>query len=199
MQKRSRRGVTTASSEALQAASPVRSGRAATAVNQAALHQATHILGQLPAKEKTGWSLKEAIALLKTPIQTALDKGYSREEITDLLSQVGIHIAPSSLKYYLNAAPTRSPSHRNTSHQEHHSTQMTTQIQSTTPSTSVPSLAERLEHGKYPGRRQQVEAVIAYLIEEPESTIEPESSTTASSQSPKSHRRTRAKIAGKST
>lgn len=59
------------------------------------------MLRDLPDKPRESWSLREAIHLLKDTIYGALDRGYSYEEVADLLSDRGIKISPSSLKSYL--------------------------------------------------------------------------------------------------
>ncbi|MFQ3616482.1 MAG: hypothetical protein SNJ57_02900 [Cyanobacteriota bacterium] len=70
-------------------------------VQQEAIEQATSLLEQLPEKPKEVWSLREAINLLHDSISTALDRGYSHEEIAALLADKNIKISVSSLKRYL--------------------------------------------------------------------------------------------------
>lgn len=68
------------------------------------LEQVTLTLQDLPEKPKEVWSLREAIALLYEPITAALDRGYSYEEVTSLLSKEGIDVSTSSMKRYLSTA-----------------------------------------------------------------------------------------------
>ncbi|GAB4134441.1 MAG: hypothetical protein Fur0046_06240 [Cyanobacteria bacterium J069] len=70
-------------------------------VQQTSIEQATNLLDQLPEKPKEVWSLREAIDLLQDSISTALDRGYSHEEIASLLADKNIKISVSSLKRYL--------------------------------------------------------------------------------------------------
>jgi hypothetical protein len=72
-----------------------------TSVSQSALKQALATLESLPDKPREHLSLRATIELLQDTINAALDKGYNYEEVSELLSRQGIHIAPSSLKYYM--------------------------------------------------------------------------------------------------
>jgi hypothetical protein len=73
----------------------------ATLTSKVAIDQATAALQDLPDKPKENVSLREAVDLLQDDIIAALNKGYSYEEMTEVLSKQGISIAPSSLKHYL--------------------------------------------------------------------------------------------------
>jgi hypothetical protein len=75
-----------------------------TLVSKSAISQASSILEDLPEKPKEIWSLREAIELLKDPITAALDRGYSYPEVSKMLSERGVEISASTLKYYLSAA-----------------------------------------------------------------------------------------------
>ena len=91
----------------------------ATLTSKVAIDQATAALQDLPDKPKENVSLREAVDLLQDDIIAALNKGYSYEEMTEVLAKQGISIAPSSLKHYLarskrqsqpkSAAKTRQP------------------------------------------------------------------------------------------
>jgi hypothetical protein len=72
-------------------------------VQKQSIHQATQHLAQLPEKPRDAWSLREAIEQLKDPIDGALVRGYTHEEIAGILSEKGVKISPSSLKSYLAA------------------------------------------------------------------------------------------------
>ncbi len=70
-------------------------------VDESAISQAGSLLEQLPQKPKEHWSLREAIDLLREPINTALDRGYTHNEIATFLADQEIRISVSSLKRYL--------------------------------------------------------------------------------------------------
>lgn len=82
---------------------PGRRVPAAVLVSQTTLNQATSALQDLPEKPREIWSLREAIGVMREVITATLNKGYSHEEVAKLLSQTGVDIRPSSLKYYLAA------------------------------------------------------------------------------------------------
>lgn len=73
----------------------------ATLVTQSAIDQASEALESLPEKPREQLSLREAVDALRDHITAALEKGYSYEDITEMLSNQGVSIAPSSLKHYL--------------------------------------------------------------------------------------------------
>ena len=75
-----------------------------TLVSKGAISSASSILEELPEKPKEIWSLREAIDLLKEPISAALDRGYSYAEVSKMLTEKGVEISPSTLKYYLSSA-----------------------------------------------------------------------------------------------
>jgi hypothetical protein len=75
-----------------------------TLVSKDAISGASNALNDLPEKPKEIWSLREAINLLKDQITTALDRGYTYTEVSQMLSTKGVEISPSTLKYYLSAA-----------------------------------------------------------------------------------------------
>ena len=73
------------------------------AVSKSAIAQASSMLQTLPAKPRDNWSLREAISLLHDSILTALNRGYTYEEVSAMLGDQGVHIPASSLKRYLAA------------------------------------------------------------------------------------------------
>jgi hypothetical protein len=83
-----------------------------TLVPKTAIEKATFTLQDLPEKPKEELSLKEAVQNMREVISAALSKGYSLEEVAEMLTQQGVDITPPSLKYYLtrgikaDAAPT---------------------------------------------------------------------------------------------
>lgn len=74
-----------------------------TLVSKDAIEQASSILQELPEKPKEIWSLREAIDALKDQITLALDRGYTYMEISKMLSERGVEISASTLKYYLSS------------------------------------------------------------------------------------------------
>lgn len=76
----------------------------ATIVAKSALEQASVGLQALPEKPKEVWSLRETVALLQDDITSALNRGYTYDEIVKVLADKHIDITVSSLKRYLAAA-----------------------------------------------------------------------------------------------
>jgi hypothetical protein len=76
---------------------------AAAAVTKSAIAQASTMLKQLSEKPKSNWSLREAVFMLQESITTALDRGYTYDEVAVLLGKQGVSIAAPSLKRYLAA------------------------------------------------------------------------------------------------
>ena len=76
---------------------------AAAAVTKSAIAQASAMLKQLSEKPKNNWSLREAVFMLQESIITALDRGYTYDEVAVLLGKQGVVIAAPSLKRYLAA------------------------------------------------------------------------------------------------
>jgi len=72
------------------------------AVPKSLLEEATLTLQDLPEKPKENLSLKEAISQLHNFILTAFEKGYSLEEVAAILTDKGVDVTPSSLKYHLS-------------------------------------------------------------------------------------------------
>jgi predicted transcriptional regulator len=77
---------------------------ASSQVSNKSVEQACVILQNLPAKPKEILSLREAIDLLKEQISEAIALGYSYSEVAKMLSEKGVEISPSTLKYYLSSA-----------------------------------------------------------------------------------------------
>ncbi|MDX2216656.1 MAG: hypothetical protein SFY66_25555 [Oculatellaceae cyanobacterium bins.114] len=75
--------------------------RSSVTVSKTSIDQATQTLQSLPEKPKQGWSLREAIDQMNDVISIAISKGYSYEELVELLRDQGIEISVSSLKNYL--------------------------------------------------------------------------------------------------
>jgi hypothetical protein len=79
-------------------------GSRGSKVKASALESAIAAIGNIPEKPQEFFSLREAIVQLLPYITTALEKGYSIEEIADYLARDGIVIQPSTLRSYLVAA-----------------------------------------------------------------------------------------------
>lgn len=73
-------------------------------ITKNAIAQVSSALGDLPEKPKENLSLRETIGELHDSITVALNRGYSYEEIVDILASQGIEITVASLKRYLASA-----------------------------------------------------------------------------------------------
>jgi len=73
-------------------------------LSKAAIEQVGLKLKDLPEKPKENLSLREAISELHDSITTALNRGYSYDEIVKILATQGVSITVASLKRYLAAA-----------------------------------------------------------------------------------------------
>jgi hypothetical protein len=80
-----------------------------TLVSKGSIQKAGSALGVLPEKPKEIWSLREAIDALKDEITLALDRGYTYPEISQMLTDRGVEISASTLKYYLSAVKRQDP------------------------------------------------------------------------------------------
>jgi hypothetical protein len=80
-----------------------------TLVTKESIKTAGSILGDLPEKPKEIWSLREAIDALKDEITVALDRGYTYPEISQMLTNRGVEISASTLKYYLSSVKRQDP------------------------------------------------------------------------------------------
>lgn len=85
--------------------------RSSAVISKASIEQATAFLNELPEKPKQALSLREAVEMMRELVTDALSKGYSFEEVAEMLTERGISITPSSLKYYLTRGlKTKGPS-----------------------------------------------------------------------------------------
>jgi hypothetical protein len=66
--------------------------------------QARASLHGLPEEQEKSFSLREAIRQLRDPLEAALIRGYSYQELVNMLQQQGIAISVSTLKNYLTSA-----------------------------------------------------------------------------------------------
>ncbi|NJO39565.1 MAG: hypothetical protein HC769_17625 [Cyanobacteria bacterium CRU_2_1] len=81
-------------------------------VSKQTLEQVGTALRELPEKTPETLSLRQTIEQLREPIEAALAKGYSYEELVPMLAQQGIDIQPSTLKRYVLTRSDRSPRKR---------------------------------------------------------------------------------------
>lgn len=89
-------------------APPRKRSTATATISKSAIDQAASTLQALPAKEKKSWSLREAVTRLQEPISDALSRGYSYEEVAEMLAKQGINISVFSLKRYLSLSRSQS-------------------------------------------------------------------------------------------
>lgn len=73
-------------------------------ISKTAIEQVSLKLKDLPEKPKENLSLREAISQLHGSITTALNRGYSYDEVVKILSSQGVSITVASLKRYLAVA-----------------------------------------------------------------------------------------------
>ena len=77
---------------------------ASASISKPAIETVRSTLSELPEKPKENLSLREAIGELHESITDALNRGYSYEEVVEILSTQGVSITVASLKRYLAAA-----------------------------------------------------------------------------------------------
>ncbi|HIK17275.1 MAG TPA: hypothetical protein IGS53_18570 [Leptolyngbyaceae cyanobacterium M33_DOE_097] len=80
----------------------------ASIVKKELVGQVAGFLGELPDKPKSELSLKEAVRELQDLIRGALGKGYTYQEVADMLSNQGIKISAFTLKSYVPAGKRQS-------------------------------------------------------------------------------------------
>ncbi|MBD1913044.1 MULTISPECIES: hypothetical protein [unclassified Leptolyngbya] len=135
----------------------------AQSLSLATIEEARAALEALSEKKRDRFTVGEAIVKLEQPIQAALDKGYSRQDVVAVLNRSGVPISLSSLRYYLGGATTPStPS--DVSEPDKPSLHASRSL-SKAESKALPPLVAALQAPRSPANRQHVEDVIAYLIE----------------------------------
>ncbi|MBW4654617.1 MAG: hypothetical protein KME20_16495 [Kaiparowitsia implicata GSE-PSE-MK54-09C] len=107
-------------------------------------------------------TLRVAIARLKRPITTALQRGYTHAEVAALLSQSGIPISANSLRYYLRAIaqPARPAKSSSASRSAYRLADQPA------PPQSVLSLKRALSAAPTSRLRRNVEDVMDYLLDD---------------------------------
>ncbi len=98
-------------------------------------------------------TLRVAIARLKRPITTALQRGYTHADVATLLSQSGIPVSANSLRYYLRAIAQPARPARSAS------------ASRPAPPQTVPSLKQALS-APTSRLRRNVEDVMDYLLDD---------------------------------
>lgn len=73
----------------------------ATLVKQDVVQQARKFLESLPEKTKDDFSVREAVDHLREELQAALARGYSYQDLAQILNGKGIKITVSTLKNYI--------------------------------------------------------------------------------------------------
>lgn len=153
-------------------------------VQQSAIQQAGDLLQKLPEKPKENWSLREAIESLEGSIVQALDRGYSHDEVAELLDEKGISISVSSLKRYLAASrrdkgtQTRRTRKLRGQAAAKAKTEEATSVEPVAAETPSPSKAEAAEPAT-PGRRKR-SASTAPKASAPAAKAKPRSASTRS-------------------
>lgn len=112
-----------------------RSGR----IQPEAIRQTKASLQDLPEKKKGLLSLQEAICQLHDPLKTALDKGYTYQELAVMLQNQGIAITESTLKNYYFASAKQSARCEGSSKARNGSAKSTSEQVSHPVETSIPS------------------------------------------------------------
>ncbi|MEL6930064.1 MAG: hypothetical protein AAFO95_15695 [Cyanobacteria bacterium J06600_6] len=72
------------------------------------LNATSSILGKLDIKPKVELTLRESIYYLRSKLNAARRKGYSYEDLSHILSEQNIVIAPGTLKLYLKESLKKS-------------------------------------------------------------------------------------------
>lgn len=70
-------------------------------VKKGAIDKAKSVLSEVTPKEREVFELREAIAQLRQDIEGILAKGYSFDEVAELLTSSGVEVKGTSLKQYL--------------------------------------------------------------------------------------------------
>jgi hypothetical protein len=76
-------------------------------VSKTAIDQVGSLLQDLSAKPKEEMSIREAIDLLREPIQSAMAKGYHYDDIIKILADSGISTTATTVKRYLSLSNPR--------------------------------------------------------------------------------------------
>lgn len=127
----------------------------------ATIEETRAALEALPEKKRDRFTVGEAIAKLELPIQSALDKGYSRQDVVAVLNKAGVPISLSSLRYHLGGTAKDPLSDVPVLDKRERSSRSLTKSEAK----PLPSLVAALQAPRSPANRQHVEDVIAYLIE----------------------------------
>lgn len=72
-----------------------------TLVQQSAIQQVETLLQSLPEKQAEEVSVRGAVHQLKDQLKSALERGYSYDELVGILAEQGINLTAATLKAYL--------------------------------------------------------------------------------------------------
>lgn len=86
----------------------------AAAVKQASIEGTSAFLESLPDKPKEDLSLREAIDQMRDSVRSALNKGYTYQELAAMLTEKGIKISAFTLKNYVPSGRRRSSKEQGT-------------------------------------------------------------------------------------
>lgn len=81
---------------------PPRNRSKSANISKSALDQVGSLLQDLSAKPKQEMSIREAIDQLREPIQGAMAKGYTYEDIVQILTDSGINTTVTTVKRYIS-------------------------------------------------------------------------------------------------
>ena len=76
------------------------------------LETASSKLEQLESKPQSEFNLRESIYYLRNQLKNALKKGYSYEDLSDILAEQDILVSPATLKQHLNDIYNKSASNK---------------------------------------------------------------------------------------
>jgi hypothetical protein len=124
-----------------------------TLVSKGSIEKAGSALVDLPEKPKEIWSLREAIDALKDQITLALDRGYTYPEISQMLTNRGVEISASTLKYYLSAVKRQDPNSKPRRRRRTLGASLSAEALSLSLVDEAPK-----KRGRGPGRKKAVEA-----------------------------------------
>jgi hypothetical protein len=161
-----------------------------TNISKSAIDQVGSLLQDLSAKPREEMSLREAIDQLREPIQGAMARGYSYEDIVKILGEKGIPTTVTTVKRYISLgnSPKRKASTKGRTKRAHDSEPVDADEASESPSESTGrSTADSEAAPKTRGRRKA----------DSSTTIEAEPETTKTGRAKSSTRATTPRTPGR--
>lgn len=142
-------------------------------------------LGQLETKPKAELTLRESIYFLRDKLKSALRKGYSFQDLSDILANQEILISAATLKQYLTDIQKESSSRqRNKSRQvkKSNSSESSVKESSTSTSTNVTSSKDELSKDVLAVETNRIKEVqeVVNKDSESKSSVEPDSDNSQS-------------------